>query len=255
MNKLSIKTLGNKISGYLKILWSRLTTIKKVVLVPALISLFSIIIIELNNICFFGSVLAQIYLKICYSYFSAFIFYVLVVHLQKEDRRIKTYLLINNNVGDMSLYLRYFLEDFFKLKSGDKTLIQWDKLQEYGKKDYVDKLNQIGNSKPQNTLYNEDFTNYYGYLFSCAEKIKNRALEIVFLEETLSNDFLDYLVKIINYSNKVLDFKNSTQNDLGFLGSNLKDLSSCIQKIERVLFSDYKKYDPEYHARYRREGI
>jgi hypothetical protein len=87
----------------LDIFKSRISGLRKEVRILLYFSILSILSIELvfNKFDSFYQLqydLGVIYLKICYSYFSAFLFYYLVVYAPRERRRVKSFRYINNKI-------------------------------------------------------------------------------------------------------------------------------------------------------------
>ncbi|WP_294282913.1 hypothetical protein [uncultured Chryseobacterium sp.] len=72
------------------------------------ISLFIILFIEFigfsyNEIFPKASIVANIFLKICYSYVSALIFYYLIVHYKRQDEKRKFYAILNTKLNSLIL--------------------------------------------------------------------------------------------------------------------------------------------------------
>jgi hypothetical protein len=87
----------------LRVIKSRFNSIKKEVLFLAIIAISSVLLLDVFLKSFpalnlFMYNIGQVYTKLCYSYFSAFIFYLLVVHFPRERRRVKSFRFLSNNI-------------------------------------------------------------------------------------------------------------------------------------------------------------
>ena len=154
----------------LKVAKSRILSVRKEV---RSLAISSILLIELlfnhfqaYNKSFYE--LGVIYLKICYSYFSAFIFYLLVVHFPRERRRVKSFRFLSNNVTEISQESRQLFGALFK-KTVEEVLILTNEEIELQCK-IIDPNSPI--KVFDIFLYNFEFPNYFEYLYYKIQKNK-----------------------------------------------------------------------------------
>src|ERR1017187_7878839 len=103
----------------MKVIKSRLMSLRREVLFFDATALFSIFLVDIFLIRFqaFNRTMfyvGQVYIKLCYSYFSAFIFYFLVVHAPRERRRIKSFRFLSNKISVMYRDIYFLFPELFK---------------------------------------------------------------------------------------------------------------------------------------------
>lgn len=150
-----------------------------------LLSVFSILIIEFdlglktdNHIL---NDIGKIWLKLCYSYFSAFIFYYLVVYLPKERKRNSTYRYLNNKLFSIDEIVKYIIITIFK--EIDPTISNLNN--DIKKVNIVEICKQINPNNPINIKLVEDgeFNNHYEFFNFQTNKIKLLISELLILND------------------------------------------------------------------------
>ena len=229
--------------GGLKILWNRLKTIKKEIGVLAIVALSSILIIEfwLNNYSAnykFQYQFGQFYLKLCYSYFSAFIFYFFVVHVPRERRKAKLWLYLNNKSASIINEIHHLIRLIY-----EKASINFD---------YVNLTNEqldeaLKKINPHESVFvpfdnKVAFENWFEYLYNKGQRIKKLVHEMLILNDSIDSEFLECLTfmdneLIICFSHENIIIGNP---NLAWLSHNLYELYRNSNQMNMVFRRVYK---------------
>lgn len=114
---------------FIEILWARILSLNKWIKRFAAISIIVILLIEfgLNKIPAYSEFMYDfgvIILKLSYSFFSAFIFYFLVVHLPKEKRKANSYRILQNSITSLYNNLYLLLVSALKIEDSDNLTLE-----------------------------------------------------------------------------------------------------------------------------------
>lgn len=253
-----------KVIFALKVLRSRFLTVRKEVSLIALIAMISILLIELDlkkRPAPFEVVydLGQLYLKLCYSIFAAYLFYVINIHVPKEIRKVKTYRLINNHV--LSIERLYELLLLTMFEPVDKT-INKERLEKMNRFDFqkvcrkIDPRSKVGST---NMFANGVFNTHYELIHYVMAKINSNLNELFMFHDLLDADLLRRLTTIKDMVNKyyLFDFHTFGNSDMTALSHDFHELYEECQKMIAVFFKKYRhRYDFEYHPMARKnKGI
>ncbi len=242
----------NKIQFLFRVWKNRILTLRKDVLYPALHFLCSIFFIELfssynstnsnlqNN-------LWQIYLKICYSFTSATIFYFIVVHIPKERRKVKLYRYIKNKSAAIHLEVRSLIQTVNQVAGTSLNT-------ESSLEDFEDALIKIVPKQKVTSMVDSGmlFNDWYEYLDFRGNKIKNNIRELLQLNESIDAEFLLYLTFIDDeVSKNFIFYKIKFDNtDLVFWASPINHIVKYTNEMLKVKDKAYSRYLIEYEEDY-----
>jgi hypothetical protein len=198
--------------------------------------------------------LGQVYLKLCYSYVSAFIFYLLAVHWHKETRRVRTFRLLNNAVYRISgrlsndllsgLYGRILTpEERENLALADLELV----------------CNTITPQSPGPALifamYLPYCQNYGQFIQLMCIRFKSEVNDLLPLSENIDAKVLESLANILAVLSDDLNPATHAMHNpnLGHASHGLYELNNEMIKLRKRFDASHKKYAPEYHYAFRSE--
>lgn len=194
-----------------------------------------------------------IYIKLCYSYISAFIFYYLVVYAPKERKRAKAFRFINNKIHRVNNMINGVLTVI--IHETDDTIKSFEKLKLSEFNDYCSKIDASKKVYFHNTatvLHN----NYYEFLEYKMSILKTEVQQLMVLNELISDDmFLN-----LNNMNDILsqmfdDYKLFVGKDLTRYSHSLFDLNFERMELWENFQNNYRtKYDFEYHHNERKRN-
>ena len=210
------------------------------------ISLVSIILIEFIFFSFTeifpkANTLASIFLKICYSYISALIFYFLVVHYKRQDEKRKYYKVIN-------IKLNSFISDY---NSIFKEICRINDVESFDYSDKEELKKYLKSINPYTSYLGMVYVgignlNWMKHIFNVAEKTK-KEIEYLFLNSPLIEI---ELINILNELNNNLLFNhirifNFTQLDnkdfVGF-STHFYCYSKVINELKEYISKEIEKY-------------
>ncbi len=255
----------------IKILKLRLTKLRIEILLFGIISIVSIFLIELllKKIPALNETsydLGQVYLKLCYSYFSSFIFYLLVVHFPKERRKAKLHRILHNKI----LYIRrettILLNTLFKLPNNniDAENITNDQIKKIC--DLINPHLPIPVNINGTTVVS--FPNLYAFMNLRTKNIKALINDIFLLNDVVDNDLMQGLTNIqdnlssfftfdiTNIDNGLVLFLSDINihgnTNLQVLSHNICDLNfETKQLVKNLIKEDWDDYSFEYtHLEY-----
>ena len=235
---------------------NRIINIKKSVGIPALIAFASIIIIEfwLRRIPatnYFCESIGNIYLKLCYSYCSAFIFYFIVVYLPKEKKKISLWVLLNNKTGYISRELALIIRQInqstsCKLKEDVKNITR---------QEFELALKPINALQPfivKAMGYETHYKNWYEYLYSKRETIRKYIAEIAVHSENVDSEFLSYLTNIDNGFQLNIHANAMGGSDISYMGFFFEVFVVNEQLMSLRFNNIYRQYNLEQKIRFQR---
>lgn len=241
------------------ILKSRIFALRKDILILATISLLSILLIELwfvdipapNKYFHF---LGGVYLKLCYSFFSAFIFYFLVVHLPKENRKFKSYRQISNKVHKINQYIYSLLDALLKGIDPAHT----DEIKAEVIKEACEKTNPIQgvialdfSSLPYGKA---EYNNWYELLQVTSVNIRDEIKDLLLLNDSIDANLLEAATHLDDTA-KWFNYKKGTPyNSLSFISYPLINLRNEAVALRKVVSKSYK-YSIEYHTLARKRNL
>lgn len=183
-------------------------------------------------------------LKLSYSFFSAFIFYLLVVHLPKEKRKVKSYRILYNTISlihtDMYLLLNSLTKNISILKIDNVTreeFMSYCELLNGDEQVPIDNINlQLHFNKVKIT-----FNEYINFVII---KTRNAIQQILILNEIIDPEISENLTQIQDLIN--VHF-NSDNKPLVHLSYGLFQLYSEEKELIKKFDKNYQRYSKEYH--------
>jgi len=250
----------SEIKYFFKVIKSRFKGLRKELKILLILSFFSILISELflNNYSSFHQIqfsLGVIYIKVCYSYLSAFIFYYLVVYSPKERKRVKAFRLLNNKIHSMNNYINGILLTIINVS--DSNLKEVPKELSYKEIDeYCKKVNPNLPVKYYHTeviLHND----YYDFMKFKTEKIKSIVSEIIVLHDLLDDNlFLNFSnINDIATNRLNTDYKIFKYNNMDFNSHGLYDLYFERNELWNNFLNFRKRYEFQYHKAERQRNL
>ena len=245
-----------RLQHYFKVFSIRFFGVRRELRYLFFLSIFSILLSEtiLKNISSFNNfqnVLGIIFVKICYSYVSAFIFYYLVVYLPKERKKVKGYRIIGNNIGMIIREIEDIILKVYRCPDPQITAI----------KDIIDK-EEIRKRclliKPNEPIYmyNTDiilFDSFLDFLDFKLEKIQFFYNQLIVFNELLDDDVFESITNICCQINmqKIYDKREI------FTIPNMEFLSIDITEFyleSQLLNENFKKYSERYSFQYHHDA-
>lgn len=242
----------NKLRDFFKVTKLRFIGLRSGIRLLLILSIISIISIEffLNKtypLYQFQYDFGVIYLKLCYSYLSAFIFYYLVVYSPKERKRVRIHRYLNNKIHAIytlkdDILLTFFREINPEIKNFPYKL-------EYT--DIKEICKQI-NPKLPITLNDTEFAtfkNHYEFINFKTKKIKILISELIILNEILDENILHGLTNINDAITNFLTFDINiyANEEMGYLSNGLYILHFESEEMVNYFF---EKYDLRYEFEY-----
>lgn len=233
---------------------NRINALPKSILLLFLVTFISIVVIEfwLINIpalVNFFAIMGVVYLKICYSFFSAFIFYFLVVHIPKEKRKLKAFRLISNKVHTINSHVFNLINALFfrKLDRKDIYEVKAENIIEACKKNNPNSAIQVTNydsASYEKITYN----NWFDFFASTASSIKSIIKDILILNESVDAGLLEALTNLDD-SIRWLTYENKFEkNDLEFASRRLIEVKNDSYTLFKSFHKAYGKFTVEYHT-------
>ena len=226
-----------------------------------LLSIISILVIELflNKIPAVYQIqydLGRIYIRLCYAYFSAFIFYYLIVYNPKERKRVKAFRLINNTVhliiqqkDGILLNIIRVSEPNTKLIDENITLLQLKKYCEI-----INPNEPITFHRKQNIIH----PTFYEFLSYRIGKLKSYIDELIAINELIDDDLFQNITNINNILSDSLIIDKVDQiymTDLEFLSHGFYNLHFEVNELKSIFFKNYKpRYNFQYHYNERKRN-
>jgi len=242
----------NNLKYHLKLFKIQFRGLRKELKCLLFLSILSVLITELilNKISSFSQILFDlgiIYIKLCYSYMSAFLFYYLVVYSPKERKRVKGFRLLNNIIHELNVSIESILITIIKVNN-PKTIaldkeISLEKIENYCK--------MVNPNSPVKFL-NTDIIlhkSFYEFIEFKTQKIKYIINELILLHDLVDDNlFLNFSNISDILSHLRPEYLIYPEKDLNFMSYYLYDL--YFEKNElfnHFMFNYCKKYDFQYH--------
>nr|WP_315145274.1 hypothetical protein [uncultured Flavobacterium sp.] len=248
-----IMTLIKEIKDFFKITNLRFIGLRSEIKFLLKLSVFSILSIEfiLNKIqplYNFQYDFGVIYLKLCYSYFSAFVFYYLVVYSPRERRRIKSFRYLNNKLLTIDKIVKNILLSIFREIEPETTTLKPD----IKKEDIRVICKQVNPQLPitLNLIEFTTFKNHYDFLNFQTKKIKLLISELIILNEILDENVFQGLTNINDIITNFLTFDINifANQDMEYLSHSLYDLHFESNEMANHFIKNYRhRYNYEYH--------
>ena len=227
---------------------NRLATIRTDVLVAFIIATAIILVTELwlykypaFNEQFYKT--GQIFIKLSYSYVSAFIFFFLVVHLPKENKKINTYRIISVKIGEMG---RFLVNILFQMEQATGDTLQG---MDFDKITLTKTLVKIKSHTPVSSLtpMNVVFNDWYDFVQHNGEEIKRLTTEIFLFNETLDNEVLELvgqIDRIVSWGFTRTQGKPGNE-DLVLYAEPLTQLNKVFRSTNQKFHTKYGRYHGE----------
>lgn len=251
--------LYNEIKDFFIFSKLRFIGLRKEIKFLFLLSVLSILIIEfdlgLKTDNHFLNDIGKIWLKLCYSYFSAFIFYYLVVYLPKERKRNSTYRYLYNKLFSIDEIVNYIIITIFK--EIDPTISNLNN--DIKKVNIVEICKQINPNNPINIDLIEfsEFNNHYEFFNFQTNKIKLLISELLILNDILDENTLRSLTNLNDNITTSFSFDiNIPQNqDMKYLSRGLYELYFESKEMVNNFTENYcPRYDYGYHKNERKRN-
>lgn len=240
------------VKDYFKIVKSRFIGLRKEIRFLLFLSFVSILLIEfgLKKIqprFQFQADFGVIYLNLCYSYFSAFIFYYLIIFMPMERRRINTLRYVNNKLLTIGNLISGILETLFN--EVNPTLAAPSK---FTQKDIDNICHQINPKSPISLHFSENatFSDHYAYINFKTSKIKLLSSELIILNDLLDEELIRGLTNINDAITSFLTFDNNipSNNDMQYLSVSLHNLYFESNEMLSHFSNNYnRRYNLQYH--------
>lgn len=245
--------LINEMKDFLKITKLRYSGLRNEVKFLLILSVFSIIVIEflLSKIqpkYDFQYDFGVIYLKLCYSYFSAFIFYYIIVYTPRERKRIKSYRYLTNKLYAIDDVVENIIISIYRVIEPQTTNLD----AEISKEDIKKICKQINPQLPItiNLIKFTTYKNHYEFLNFQTNKIKLLISELIILNEILDENVFQGLTNINDLITNFLtfDINVSANKDMEYLSNSLYELHFESKELMNIFNKNYRhRYSYEYH--------
>ena len=226
---------------------NRLRTIRKDLVGLLIASILDIILVEFwlidipaSNAFIFH--LGQVVLRLCYSYVSAFTFYLLVVHLPKEKRKKNSSMAIRMKLLYITLQIDFLISQVYKDANKDEREATFEvEIKECCK--LVSAYSAV-NSVMDSHLPIQD---WYDFLEFKRKKIKQSINELYLLNESIDSDLFPEIANIDKYVSLYMSFENDKFGNitLEFLSDALIELRNQKNELNRKYEAKYNLYDKE----------
>ncbi len=195
----------------------------------------------------------QVYIKLCYSYFSAFIFYLLVVHFPRERRRLKSFRFLSNKISHLYRDKDLLFSSLFKLSHEEFEKLNRNEIVELSKK--IDPRQQINAKKDILSPLPTTFQNHYQYINFMSQKMKENIYSLLSLGDVVDNDLIYSLTCIddtltFHFTFEQVIWGNTTLEHKGF---SIAELNLEIKELSSKFNKNYNKYQFEYHHNERKK--
>lgn len=237
----------------------RLMAVRKPLRYIGLTAILSVLIVELvlSDIpapSHFLYKLGQVYLKLCYSYVSAFIFYLLAVHWPKETRRVRTFRLLNNTVIRISERLS---NDLLSGLYGRRLTPEERENLTLADLERVCSAITPHSAGPA-PIFAMDLPycqNYGQFVQLMRARFKSEINDLLPLSENIDAKVLESLANILAVLTDFLRPSTYAMHnpDLGPAGHGLYELNNEMVKLRKRFETSHKKYAPEYQYTVRKE--
>lgn len=199
---------------FFKLIKIRFKALNKSVVSLFILSIISVICTELylNNVPSYNNLqfkIGTIYIKLCYSYVSAFLFYYLIVFLPKEKKKISGYVHINNKImfidkllGQMIYIAVYQDEAADNLKKHNGKFDKGD-IDLYLSKNYPPTGKNNGRTFSNLKLNKNTLKNLNAIINKTIIYIDN----VLLLNDLIDNEVLFYLLSIKEKLENIIDIK------------------------------------------------
>ena len=243
-----------KLEFKLLFLKNRINSIPRPILLLSITAFISIILIEvwLINVPAPFSIfhqLGNIYLKLCYSFFSAFIFYFLIVHIPKEKRKLKALRLIGNKVSIINNHVFNIMNAIFFRKLDPKNIyeIKAGAITEACKK--INPQAQVEAINYDSAAYELISHNNWFYFFNnSALSIKNEIKDILILNDSVDTGLLEALTHLDDSMRSIIYKTNLNRTSLEFASLKLIEIKNDSYTLFKAFYKAYGKFLIEYHT-------
>jgi hypothetical protein len=251
----------SKLGFRLFVLKKRISSIRKDIFVLAIVSFASIFLIELWLINIpapynFFHTIGNIYLKLCYSFFSAFLFYYLVIHLPKEKRKLKVFRQISNKISVINLQTFSLINTVLGGEIDPKGFyeIKAECIAEACKK-----INPNTSVSAKNfespALAKINYNNWFDYLNDSILSIKAAIRDVLILNESVDTNLLEALTHLDDTARWLIYKNRPKTTNLEFANHHLNQLKNESYVLFKTFRKFYGGYAFEYHAYERKKNL
>lgn len=195
---------------------------------------------------------APVYLKLCYSLLSAFIFYFFAVHLPRERRRAKVYRPTANKITSINreiFQIIYIIRDVSKIPSIDPIKLN--------SKDLLEACNSI-NTRQFVTEGDVVFKDWFDYILHKKNIIANLMQALMQMNDVIDSDLQETLSLIDDIFLMQLNFEivKPGNLDLSNWSYSIFELVEESKQMMKVFSEKYSKYYSYlYHESARKKNI
>jgi hypothetical protein len=250
LRKVRLRKFWEKHYKLLKIK-NRITFLKKEIAIPALVCFVSILAIEFifSNTPAkhkWQSEFGQVYLKFCYSYCSAFIFYYIVIYTPRERRKINLWIVLNNKTKYIDREIGYLFDEISKASSVKIDLQNPKEVTEDIMKEALGKIKPFHPLTVNEMGFVKSYANWYDYLYNKRDTIRRYILEIAIHADIVDAELLGYLTIIENSFQLIRKDHSIGGSDLTYLSFFFRGLPAYVELMSNRFHKVYQKYYLEF---------
>lgn len=238
---------------YRKLFISRFKSLDLFLKIFFFISFFTILSIELFLNKYpanseFQYNFGRIIIKICYSYFSASLFYFLIVFLPKERKKLKVFRFLNNTIHLIKGQKDGLILEIIKFTKPNTLVLN----KEISLKEISFYCGKVDPNKPiKFGKYLNNYDNYFELINQRALKIKSHINDLIAVNELLDDELflsISNINNIVTESLKADKIEQILMNDLSHLSYTINDLNFEVNELENIFRNGFhKKYAFQYH--------
>lgn len=245
----------------LRVIKNRIFSIRKDLLLLLVTSLSAIILINFWLIQIPGKydfqyTIGQFFLKLSFSYIAAFIFYFLVIHLPKQERKSNSYIFLLNNI----VRIDYILNDLLTTIKFN-AYPNWDidervnySIWKVNKEDLAKSCKEVNPHNRVKTIipYYPYFENWFDFINFQVVKIQSFIDPILILNDNVDNEVLEKLTEFMDVL-KYIHFERIVMGNttLEIYSGELYKIANNYKKLSRSFKKNYSSYHLENQLKYK----
>jgi hypothetical protein len=251
--------MGIKKNFYGKLITARYFGIRKEVRYLFVVSFVGIIVIEFwfnkyYPIYPFQYDFGNVFLKLCYSYVSAFVFYFLIVYSPKERKRVKSFRFVNNKINRINNLIQGVIIVIFKASDPTIEKLSETNFSEFQK--YFDKVNPVTSVEFHETGIILHKT-YYEFLNYKMKILESNVQQLILINDLLNDELFLNLVNMNDIISKMFpDYKIGTEKSLIMYSHSFYELNFERKELIKNFRKDFHpKYSFIYHYYERKRNL
>jgi hypothetical protein len=189
--------------------------------------------------------LGVIYLRLCYSFFASFIFYLVAVFFPKERKRTKGYLMIHNRISFINREVSTLLLTI--LKPLNVTTLEG--LTEEDLEGYFSQINPSQTISVNSRATLVTFLSHYDYFCVVEDRIITWIRDILPLYDIIHDDPFKQITEIYDHVQNFFSFKlfRPPVTSLKDQTYDFFELFEKTERLEKLFRKKYKGYTDEFH--------